>query len=203
MWLVRRVTVVGLLLVVLSASVVAVSRQNRSPTPLKALGFDVCDDGLCWRGLKPGMPRETALSIFPDLDNRYPMAVDDAGIIAVQTTSIVETIGIEANDRLQGLPITVGDIVAYSGPPCRALVDLGKITLFYPTMIVLFGFESASLDLRLQTNSSPDIITLTKMAPDGGCDLISRVDIGVWQGFTSIEHYWALFERAVKPAARP
>jgi hypothetical protein len=207
MWVLRRVIVLGLILVVLCAAVVVVARANPAPSGLQALGFYVCDGEPCWWGIKVGTPREIARNVFPSLqEEMYAEEGTEDWLARVIVSSTVAELIIEPSNLASswlGVPISAGDFVALYGSPCRVLASQSQIVLFYPNLIVSIYPESLGRDLRLNVNTRFHTIRWLYLGPDEGCNLASRLDIGAWQGFTSVDIYHTRFDRVLVGTRTP
>jgi hypothetical protein len=152
MWLMRRVMVLILVLAVLCAGAVVVARANRTPSPLQALGFGMCDGEPCWRGIKPGMKWEALKTVgSARLGNPYewsfrlneqpPVAWISIGRSV--DPNIIGTMSV-LPDTVGPLPISVSDWVIQYGPPCSVLITGSQWRMMYPIMASSGGFSSSA-----------------------------------------------------------
>jgi hypothetical protein len=198
-WLVRRVIALILVLVVLCAGVVMITRLNPTPSRLQALGFDVCDGEPCWRGIKPGMDGTFLRSKLPNLGRSGGDLEEakDGSVVSVvfsDTASTIDSVSLFSGDITFSLPITIGDIVGQLGTPCRAFNPQRQIIhLIYRTLTISIYMDN-SADPRLEANSPPYIISLNRGGFLGGCSRASSSE--KWHGLTSVAVYEAHFRRA-------
>jgi hypothetical protein len=211
-WLVR----LWLTLVAACAVAVAVGRLDHMPNTLQVLGFGTCDGEACFRGLKADTELRTARTMLPQ-------AVEKEGSLNLPANSgmMLDIIIYEpktyANFPLptqisaydpSGMlifPVTIGDVIAQYGAPCRVNVSFSsneEIFVFPTTLMVLaystYGRKDGSGDARLNPDSPVGRLYLVKAGAFGKCgDAVSATE-GAWHGFTSIDIYRDRYARAVR-----
>lgn len=215
MWLIRRLLVVWLTLAVICAGVLLMGRFNAGPPVLQSLGFDVCEGRPCYRGIRPGMEwakaqGQLASNRASDMLGRAsstgmvgPSAViaSDVPIDNIQLFSegstMVKAIAVEGLTE-QGLPISIGAIIAQYGTPCRLDWygnDYGPNRVFinYPNLLVFATIAIQSVDnpadLRLQPDTPVQELWITDDGDSRSCGTPVSGTSGPWRGFISVDNY--------------
>jgi hypothetical protein len=179
------------------------TRLNRTPNQLQALGFDMCGDELCWRGVKPGMTTASLRTRFPDIEKtRILENVQGVWTVSVQLSGdplIVETLTMTTYGPKNFLPVTAGEIVEQFGVPCQIAVGDTVIPI-YQTITVWFLTSnlSHSADKRLQVDSSPYVFMMRRKPANPFEKCLWRIGLSrtyAWRGFTSVAKYHAPYRR--------
>src|SRR5258708_3202324 len=162
--MVRRIVALWLIMIALCIAAIALGRTDHRPNALDKLGFTMCGDKPCYRGVTMGMDWATAKALLPDAredDGALSLALE--GTTADTKTYRFITIGtypvvssIEYTNSSEAPPqITVAQLIQQFGIPCR--VALNQIDA--PEFILLFPHLTASVistevvDHRLQFTS--------------------------------------------------
>lgn len=211
-WLFRRTFVVWLILSAISASVVLIARANRAPDRLQAIGFDVCEGDLCFRGIKRGMAWEQARNRIPEAfpaNNALVIPILESAnvyIISSRNKAQVEniaTVGIQQIAR----PLSAGEIVARYGAPCYLVFHRNassEIQMHYPNLVISLNAEIAPSYVtiayyRVELSTIVYSIQVSRgrypnPCGNGAYDSDNESG-GPWYGFTSNDVYRARFRR--------
>jgi hypothetical protein len=207
MWLIRRVLIVWFTLAAIFTAVLVIGRLHPGPAVLETLGFDVCEGKPCYKGVEPGMDwaqaqRQLSGSVIANpgayashVSNPI-VAVDNIQIFSEGST-MVKAIAVEGVTQ-QGLPISVGAIVAQYGPPCRLDWygnDYGPNRVFinYPSLLVFATIAIKPIynpaDLRLQPQTPVQELWITDDAANRACNTPVFGASGPWRGSISVDGY--------------
>jgi hypothetical protein len=215
-WLLRRILAVWLMLLVVCIAGVVAGRLDHRPNTLQALGFGMCDGEACFRGLKADTELRTARTMLPqafEKEGSLNLPVNSAmmlDIIIYEPKTYANfplPTQISAYDPSGTLifPVTIGDVIAQYGAPCRINVSFSsneEIFVFPTTLMVLaystHGRNDGSGGTRLNPESPVGRLYLVKAGAFGKCtDAVSETE-GAWQGFTSVGIYRDRFARAFR-----
>lgn len=216
MWLIRRLLIVWLTLAVICVGALLVGRRNAGLPVLRTLGFDVCEGKPCYKGIRPGMEwasaqRQlasnrsgnsgtpgTAASVTVNASDvaSSNVPIDDVQLYSEGST-MVKAIAVEGLTE-QGLPITIGAIIAQYGTPCRLDWygnDYGPNRVFinYPDLLVFATIAIQPVDnpadLRLQPNTPVQELWITDDGDGRSCSTPVSGTSGPWRGFISVDGY--------------
>lgn len=218
-WFIRRVSVLGLVFIIVCSAGALAGRIEEMPNMFERLGFRMCDGEACFRGIKLGTDWQTAQDILPAAvaEGDYlelPVNIDNVMGIRVgreANDKTVQFIGIDLADprRLKARvpPVeTAGTIVAQYGAPCRMDLYSGngvpRIMLFiYPTLTVFVdvanGVQPSTADFRLKPESPVVGFWIAGTKNDGRCANTTSQYVGPWQGFASTDVYRARYSRVL------
>lgn len=213
MWLLRRVLTIWLVLAVIGAGVVLIARANSAPNRLQALGFDLCGGNPCFRGIKPGAVWTEVSRLLPNVVSAFPMLefpinrVDNTSAVFYPSRNgkVVETIELKLGIGLQH-GLTIGDVVARLGQPCRIVFFAGtrggtiaNVTFPGVTLNVFVPMSEAGI-YRLRHDLPINIVWLASndlARAFCNCDQDEAAfqDCNPWNGFTSMAVYHARIKR--------
>jgi hypothetical protein len=205
MWLLRRVGLISAVLLIVAVGVVVIARLDRASDRLLALGFDLCDGEPCWRGIKPGMPWNKAIemSAYAKLYAQGPnLEQEHAGSSVIVSATIdmasVDRIVLAARSLPYLLPITVGEIVAKYGSPCRVEESYDSngpvLRLMYPAITAVVPFNpSFRRGVTYVEADTPLTFFYLRKSDQVQCsdDAAANPEgwYGVWHGFATNDVY--------------
>jgi hypothetical protein len=211
--LLLRTLLVSLLLSGACAVIVLVARANPAPNRLQALGFDLCAGEPCFRGIKPGVVWTEVSRVLPQVVSAFPMLefpinrVDNTSAVFYPSRSgkVVETIELKLGVGLQH-GLTIGDVVARLGQPCRIVFFAGtrggtiaNVTFPGVTLNVFVPMSEAGI-YRLRYDLPINIVwlasnDLARAFCNCEQDAAAFQDCNAWNGFTSMVVYHARVKR--------
>jgi hypothetical protein len=203
LWLIPRVLVLWLVVVAICAVGAVIGRFDHTLNIIQALGFDVCDDGPCFRGVWPGMDWQLAERNLPGI------SVDTPTVEMPSNTQEIERIYISLENKnatvsqvritaaFRPLPVTAGELVMTYGPPCRTNLKYSYPVLYYPRLIIVAEWTSRlDMDSRILEVNIVGAGANPCTGPDPFSSGTVRPWSGAWHGFTSFDIYEAQFRRA-------
>lgn len=214
-WLVRRVLAMWLMLVIVCIAGIVAGRLDPTHNTLQRFGFSLCDGEVCFRGIKADTELRIARNLLPqavERDGSLKLPVNSEIMLDIiiydpkSYGNIVMPTQISAYDPSGTLifPVTVGDVIAQYGAPCRIDVSFSSNEEFfvYPTTLMvvaysIYGQNAGLWGARLNPDSPVGRLYLVKTGSYGKCDDSVSETGGIWQGFTSIAVYRDRFKRAV------
>jgi hypothetical protein len=213
MWFVRRVLIIWFILGLVCVGVVGIARANGMPSRLQALGFDLCGGEPCFRGIKPGAVWTEVSRVLPNVVSAFPMLefpinrLDRTSAVFYPSRSgkVVETIELKLGIGLQH-GLTIGDVVARLGQPCRIVFFAGtrggtiaNVTFPGVTLNVFVPMSEAGI-YRLRYDLPINIVwlasnDLARAFCNCEQDEAAFQDCNAWNGFTSMAVYHARGKR--------
>jgi hypothetical protein len=206
-WLLGLLLMLGLLI----AAVVGIAQQDRTPTLLQRIGYDLCDERPCFRDVRLGMPVTEASNLLQNKNRtNFPTGWNiDIGEGNLPTVRLIST-----DDNIvtsiftitygESLDIRVGDVMLMYGVPCRigrmrdGNSNIDQFLLVYPTMSVVV--KSAIVQpqfpapiVTIHPNSRIDNLSIEISSVMGDC---VTAPFGFWKGFASSETYLREMENA-------
>src|SRR5690349_1964351 len=129
-WLLKRLSLVCLMMGVLCSVAVAVGRLDHAPDKLQILVINLCGSEPCFKGIKVGADWATMQKIFStstvengalEIDNLS----DVANLFLLPTTdnSTVDAIQIRTKTDGTPLPFDARDVILQFGDPCSITID--------------------------------------------------------------------------------
>lgn len=201
-WLIGLMVVSGLLL----AAVVGLARQDRTPSALQRLGYDLCGRQPCFRGISLGMGWQEARNQLGEtakatLPTELTLDIHEHNLATVKLNANeigqVGSIVSMHEATAARLDVMVGDVMTMYGAPCRMgrQVDLStqsdRFVLVYPTMAVLVKAALVQVQqpvpiVTIHPNSRVEDIWIYTNGFMGDC---VSAPWGLWRGFASSETY--------------
>jgi hypothetical protein len=198
MRLIRRITILILLMMGLIGGAVLRGRTISGPISIQTLRIDFCGTSPCFLGIIPGITTwEDAKAVVAlygyDLDSAFPFANADAVSVAADSTGHVGNIDIQTVTPNSNLPV-VSDYIEKFGSPCAIsdLTSIYGITLIYPRLMVSVGQPLYRLDPGLQ------VVELQIIDPAIIADNLSELctlrdlrgyPVINWSGFQTLQFY--------------
>src|SRR5437762_2570935 len=109
MWVIKRVLVLWLVLAAICAAVIVVGRLNPAPDVLQTLGFSMCEGDPCYRGIKPSMDWNEAISQWPTVGTvSDPSDTYVISLIPSDDEKVVRGISIESKENPPKNAISLG-----------------------------------------------------------------------------------------------
>jgi hypothetical protein len=198
MRLIRVIVMVWLGLTVLICSFLTIAYQSKVPKELQMLGFDVCSNKPCFRGIVPGLTTwhtaRAILNVSVLNKEAYSINIGSTDTLLIQiskhdlTTTTVEAITIFDPIDYYGVGLpSIGNFILMYGPPCFASFPYyAQMRFFYPFMSIDFDINSTS---RIASHVRTVRIFSTRF---DGCPNHDYRIRPQWRGFASSQRYYKL-----------
>jgi hypothetical protein len=193
----RSIVIMWLAIAALIGSALLIGRAKPPRDNFRALGFDMCDGRLCFRGITPdvtkgsearGILRKLATSYSPIVD-RYFIGQIRIEMDVDPQTDIVGNLQI-MNGTPVPLAINIADFVQRRGLPCGIWLNEGSVG----DLNFIFAHERVlikSPHLRITPSTPIEMIEITNEPANCG---IGRS----WPGFTTFQRYREFYLRLSK-----
>ncbi|MBX3081795.1 MAG: hypothetical protein KF716_09185 [Anaerolineae bacterium] len=199
-WLIGLMVVSGLLL----AAVVGLARQDRTPSALQRLGYDLCERQPCFRGVGIGMGWREARDALKGEGrltsaSQLTIEIGELNLARVElSTNEIGQVGMILSVHeatANGLDVMLGEVMVMYGAPCRigrmSGGQVDRFVLVYPTMAVLVNSAIVQIQtpapiVTIRPNSRVEDISIYANGFMGDC---VSAPWGLWRGFASSETY--------------